>query len=186
MNYTDLLGMLNKASAFDLYRMRSIIDHALDQPQWMMAVQARLSPGMVLEYFDPRTNAAVKATLLEMRRKTAVVQDLVSKQIWVISYAAINLEGADVEVRDQPQRGLSRHSLSIGDLVGFRDRDQQERCGRIVRLNDRTVTLDVDNRKWRVSYTLLHRVVETEARTSHGRQMDYIDNELDLEPGSKV
>lgn len=181
MNYTEILSMLNKASAFDLYRVRAMIDRALDQPRWVLAVQSRLTIGMTIEYFDYRDNSAVKAQLLEMRRKNAVVRDLNSKKIWVISYAAINLGGSDVEVRDQPASGLSRHALAVGDLVGFLDKDQREQCGRIVRLNDQTVTLDVDNRKWRVSYTLLHRVLDTDATDRRNGQMDLLNNIIDME-----
>lgn len=40
------------------------------------------------------------ATLIEFRRKVAVVRDHATGQYWVIPYAAINLEGADVRIRE--------------------------------------------------------------------------------------
>lgn len=70
----------------------------------------------------------------------------------LFSYAAINLDGADVQIREQPRQGLGRNEVAIGDVVGFLDRNQQERNGRIVRLNDKTVTLLCGQQQWRVAY----------------------------------
>lgn len=48
----------------------------------------------------------------------------------VLSYAAINLDGVDV--------------------LGFVDREQQQRIGKVIRLNDKTVTMLCDKGQWRV------------------------------------
>ncbi len=66
-------------------------------------------------------------------------------------------------IREQPKHGLSRHAVAVGDVVGFLDRDQQQRSGRILRLNDKTITLQIGAQLWCVAYALLHRVVESSA-----------------------
>jgi hypothetical protein len=91
------------------------------------------------------------------------VHDLATQKRWLISYAAINLDGADVEIREKPQQGLGRNEVGIGDVVGFLDRNHQQRSGRIFRLNDKTVTLMSGTQQWRVAYGLLHRVVDASA-----------------------
>lgn len=48
----------------------------------------------------------------------------------------------------------------MGDVVGFLDRQHQQRTGKVVRLNDKTVTLQCDRAQWRVGYSHLHRVFE--------------------------
>jgi len=161
MNFTDTLAALNQASAFDLFRLRAAIDRVLDQPEWMTAVQARLRVGQAVEYFDPQANRPFKGQLLEMRRKQAVLLDLETQKRWLISYAAINLDGTDVEIREQPKQGLGRNAVAVGDVVGFVDKNHQQRSGKIVRLNDKTVTLQVGHQQWRVAYALLHRVVDS-------------------------
>jgi len=176
MDYSATLAALNQASAFDLFRLRAAIDRVLDQPGWVDAVRARLRVGQPVQYFDPQTNRAHQGKLLELRRKQAVVQDLETQKRWLISYAAINLDGADVEIRERPKRGLGRNEVAIGEMVGFVDREQQQRSGRIVRLNDKTVTLISGHQQWRVAYGLLHRVVESSA-------IDGQVLELDLKPG---
>ncbi|MDA8256776.1 MAG: hypothetical protein M0Z99_14270 [Betaproteobacteria bacterium] len=65
--------------------------------------------------------------------------------------------------------------MAIGDVVGFLDRNQQERNGRIVRLNDKTVTLLCGQQQWRVAYTLLHRVVEGSAFSGEPLELDVAD-----------
>ena len=47
-------------------------------------------------------------------------------------------------------------------------RDQQERSGRVIRLNDKTVTLDCAGQQWRVAYGLLHRVVDADSVVTDG------------------
>ena len=94
MNFSDVVNSLNEASAFELYRMRAAIDRVLEQPQWLQAVQSRLRVGQDINFFDPQANALRRGQVLEMRRSQAVVLDLDDARRWIISYAAINLDGA--------------------------------------------------------------------------------------------
>lgn len=163
MNFSNVIQTLNQASAFELYRMRAAIDRVLDAPDWLQAVQARLKVGQVVQYFDPQANTLRRGQVLEMRRKQAVVLDLDDARRWIISYAAINLDGADVQIREHKPQGLGRNEVAIGEVLGFMDRDQQQRTGRVIRLNDKTVTLQCDKGQWRVAYQFLHRVLEADS-----------------------
>ncbi|HCZ17215.1 MAG TPA: hypothetical protein DHV85_22145 [Candidatus Accumulibacter sp.] len=163
MNFSDVLKALNQASAFELFRMRAAINRVLDQPQWVDAVRGRLRVGQVVEYFDSQANAACQARIIELRRKQALVLDIATQTRWLISYASINLDGADVQIREQVRRGLGRNEVAVGEVLGFLDREQRERSGKVVRLNDKTVTLLCGGLRWRVPYALLHRVVDARA-----------------------
>ena len=124
MNYSGILAQLKAASAFDLYRLRAAIDRTLDEPAWMLAVQARLRVGQMVEYFDPQSNASHAGQLLELRRKQAVVLDKTINQRWLISYAAINLDGADVEIREKPRQASVAMKWQSGDWGFCRPRSQ--------------------------------------------------------------
>ncbi len=174
MNFSETIATLNSASAFELYRLRAAIDRVLDQPGWMDAVRARLSVGQPIQYFDPVANRSQQGQVLELRRKQAVVLDLATQKRWLISYAAINLDGADVEIREKPRQGLGRNEVAIGDMVGFMDRNHQQRSGRILRLNDKTVTLLCGKQQWRVAYALLHRVVDGSASSGDVLELDVL------------
>ena len=65
-----------------------------------------------------------------------------------------------------------RNEVAIGDVVGFLDRDLQQRSGQILRLNDKTVTLMCGKQQWRVAYALLHRVVDGSAASGELLELD--------------
>jgi hypothetical protein len=134
MNFSEVFQTLNQASAFDLFRLRAAIDRALDEPRWLQAIQSRLKVGQAVQYFDLRANTLKRAQVLEMRRKEVVVLDLEDAVRWVLSYAAINLDGADVQIREQKPQGLGRNE----------------------------VALQCDHTQWRVAYSFLHRVVDVD------------------------
>ncbi|MHB1175462.1 MAG: hypothetical protein ACYCZJ_10105 [Sulfuriferula sp.] len=182
MNFSEIIATLNTASAFELFRLRAAIDRVLDQPGWMDAVRSRLRLGQTIHYFDPRANRSNPGQILELRRKQAVVLELTTQKRWLISYAAINLDGADVNIREKPQQGLGRNEVARGDIVGFIDRNQQQRSGRIVRLNDKTVTLMCGQQQWRVAYGLLHRVVDSSASIGEIRELEICEPHSETAP----
>jgi len=52
--------------------------------------------------------------------------------------------------------------LKVGDAVGFRARQNQDKYGPVVALNQKTATiLTQDNQKWRVAYQFLFPVIES-------------------------
>ncbi len=179
MNYTEIIKSLNNASAFDLYRMRSAIDRVLDEPRWLQSVQVRLKLGQEVQYFDPRANTLRRGRLLEMRRKQAVVLDSDDARRWLISYAAINLDGSDVQIRENKTQGLGRNEIAVGDVVGFVDRDQNQRTGKIIRLNDKTVSLQCGAAQWRVAYAYLHRVVDADFKDQGTIEASVVQLRLD-------
>ncbi len=176
MNFSETIATLNKASAFDLYRLRAAIDRVLGQPGWMDVARSRLRIGQTIEYFDPQANRAHSAQVVDLRRKHAVVLNLATQKRWLISYAAVNLDGADVEIREKPKQGLGRNEVAVGDDVGFLDRNHQQRSGRIVRLNDKTVTLHCGHQQWRVAYGLLHRVVDSSVFNGETLELEVLDS----------
>ena len=179
MNFSETIATLNSASAFELFRLRAAIDRVLDQPGWMDAVRSRLRVGQAIQYFDPAANGAKQGQVLELRRKQAVVLDLATQKRWLISYAAINLDGADVEIREKPRQGLGRNEVATGDVVGFMDRNHQQRSGQILRLNDKTVTLMCGQQQWRVAYGLLHRVVDGSAASGEVLELDVLPDPIE-------
>ncbi len=160
LNFSEVIEALNQASGFDLYRLRAAINRTLADPKWIAAIRRALQIGQKVDYFDGQANRQCTGQILEFRKKEVLLLRLDTQQRWLVAYAAINLEGVDVLIRDNPNRGLGRHEVAIGDIVGFHDADQQPRSGKVIRLNDKTVTLVSRDQKWRVAYTLLHRVME--------------------------
>jgi hypothetical protein len=125
-----------------------------------------------VSYFSVQTNALKRGKVVEFRRKQVILRDLDDAESWIIDYAAINLDGADVQIREHKAQGLGRNEIAIGETVGFLDREQQQRTGKVIRLNDKTVTLHCGSSQWRVAYNYLHRVVESDGYTPDVIEME--------------
>ncbi|WP_297456933.1 MULTISPECIES: hypothetical protein [Pseudomonadota] len=168
MNFTEVLEALKRASGFELYRLSAAIDRMLCDPKWIIAIRRVLHVGQQVEYFDEKDNRLCTGRVLELRQKTVLLQRLDTSQRWLMPYTSINLGGIDAAIRDNPDRGLSRQEVAVGDIVGFLDREQRLRSGKIIRINDKTVTIVSQNQRWRVPYALLHRIVDGDSTTIHG------------------
>ena len=164
MNFSQILDTLNQASAFELFRLQIALRRKLEDPSWIMAVRQRLQVGQTVEYFDPRENSLRRGCIDELRRKNVAITDLTDGRRWLIDYTCNNVDGVDIQVREQPTRGLGRNEVRVGDILGFIDRDGRERSGKVIRLNDKTVSLQVDAGQWRVAYSLLHPVINGVSR----------------------
>ncbi len=181
MDFSAVFKALNAASAFQLFRMRSAINRVLNEPRYVQAVLSRLQVGQAVEYFNEHANGLHQATILEIRRKQVVVLDKDDGKRWLIEAAAINLDGDDVQIREQTKQGLSRNEVAVGEMVGFLDRNHQQRSGKVIRLNDKSVTVLCGTMQWRVSYTLLHRVLETDVLEQQAIEHDTGSGMLALE-----
>lgn len=178
VNFSDVLKALNEASAFELFRLRAAINVVLDEPARLRVIHGRLQPGQSIEYFDARANAKRYGHILELRRKVALIVDRDDGRHWLIDYASINLDGADVQIRQTTQRGLSRNEIAVGEIVGYLDRNGRQRSGRVIRLNDKSATLVVGDQQWRVAYGFLHRVLEADI----AQQVEHAVIEHDITP----
>ena len=120
-----VLQALNQASGSELYRLRAAIDRVLADPKWIQAVQSQLRIGQEITFFDARANGLLTAEVLDFRKKEVLVRQLDTDERWLIAYTCINLDGADVRIREEAPRRLSRQAVAVGDTVGFLDRAPQ-------------------------------------------------------------
>lgn len=162
MDYTFIIDALRIASLFDLYRLRAALSRQLEDPRRIDQVRNRLRPGMLVSYFDEAQNRLIEATVLELRRTRLLVENRHDQKLWSIPFGAVNLDGAETDIRaGAEQQALDRGRLKVGDAVGFRDRQNLDKYGRVMALNQKTATiLTSDKQKWRVAYQFLFPVIE--------------------------
>ena len=163
MDYTSIIEQLRVASLFDLFRLRAALTMHLEDPGRIEQLRARLRPGMPVSYFDEAQNRLVEASVIELRRTRLLVENRHDKERWSIPFGAVNVDLVETDLRSaaEPQ-ALARSRLKVGDAVGFRDRQNQDKYGRVVALNQKTATiLTSDNQKWRVAYPLLFPVIDS-------------------------
>ena len=162
MDYSGILQALKEASLFDLYRLRAAIDHMLDQPERLDAIRNRLKPGQTITYFDETENRLIEARVIRLKRTRLLVENRHDGQQWNIPFYYVNLDRVDTDIKPiSPEVGLDRSRLKVGDKVGFRDRQNNDLYGQVIRLNRKTATIQTENSgKWRVAYSFLFPIID--------------------------
>ena len=161
MNYSEILESLNKASSFDLYRLKSAISRQLESPERIRAIREKLYVGQEVEMFDEGENKSKLATIRKFNPTSVAITLLEDKSNWRVPYYWINIENVDVKLVNTAKKGIDKNALSIGDTVGFRSKDGYEVYGKIIRINSKTVTLTTSRGKWRVAYSLLFPIIDS-------------------------
>lgn len=162
MDFTAIIAELENASLFDLYRLQSAISRELDNPERIQKVRRLIKVGGTIRYFFSEENRLIEAKVLEIKRTRVSVQNKEDLKRWTIPFYMINIDDIPVDIsRRDVSAGMDRHEIRVGDMVGFTDRDNNNRRGKVVRLNPKTITLHVEpNQQWRVSYSMLHPIID--------------------------
>lgn len=161
MNYSEILQSLQQASSFDLYRLEAAISRQLESPERIVAIRNQLHVGQEIEIFDGKENKSERAIIRKFNLISVAITLVADQARWRVPYYWINLEGADVKLKNTAKKGIEKNALSMGDTVGFRSREGHEIYGEIIRLNLKTVTLKTPRGEWRVAYALLFPVVDS-------------------------
>ncbi|MBT9318011.1 peptidylprolyl isomerase [Leptothoe spongobia] len=166
MDYSAIVRTIDQCTGFDLYRLYVAIGKMLEDPKRITEVKRRLHAGDTVEYLDPSKNRVVAAKLIKFQRTKVVVKNLEDHEEWIIPYYALNIYGANTIITENVKEGLGRNEVTVGDQVGFFDRDGNERYGKVIRLNQKTVTLDCNHQKWRVAYSFLFKVIDLDVNVT--------------------
>jgi len=176
MDYSRILEELNKASLFDLYRLRAAISQQLEDPRRLREIKKRLKVGQIISYFDDKENRQIKAKIINLRRTRLLVEHIDDRRRWDIPFYFVNIDAVDTDIRTSSHKeGIEKSQLKVGDEVGFLDRENNELYGEVIKLNQKTASLLVNKRaRWRVPYRLLFPVINGEKATD----MHYIEGEI--------
>ena len=155
----ELMHSLQQASDLDLLRLRSAIDHLLQNPTRILAVRQRLHVGQEVHYWNLRDNRMQHGRITKFKSDQLLILAENPPQYWWISYAAIQLDARQAPLAEAP-RSLGRADFALGDAVSFEGRDLIQRLGSIVRLNQKTATVSCEGHAWRVSFALLRHVID--------------------------
>ena len=178
MDYSRIIEDLQQASLFDLYRLRVAISHQLENPQPVREIKSQLKPGQAITYFDGTENRLIKAKVIKLKRTRLLVENEHDQQRWDIPFYWVNLDGVDTDITLSSKTGLDKSQLKVGDKVGFRDRQNNDVYGKVIRLNRKTATISTDDHtEWRVGYEWLYLVLEGEQGYPKLIEGEIIDSE---------
>jgi hypothetical protein len=166
--YDQLTAFLKDASAFEIYRLSVALKHELDNPKRLAYINKKVTLGDTVEYFEARAQTFIKATVVRKTSKFVVVFH--DGQQWKIPLYMLKIDSRDF-IFEEKDKGLNKNNLKMGDLVGFHHQEHVI-TGAIQRLNQKTVTIITPTQKqWRVSYSLLHQIIDGESIEASTRQL---------------
>jgi len=164
-----LIEDLPMASSAELYQLSWVIEQLLADPRRIVQARAELHTGQQVQYLHWDDGKMRAARVVAMKDRRVTVLDEASRSHFTLPYAAIvtapSSSGTDTDAATTakstpPPEIASRADFRVGNRVSFTDRNLQHRVGLIVRINQRTATLDSDGQTWRVGFGLLRPLVD--------------------------
>lgn len=166
MNDPKLMDALSNASSLELFELSTIIDRLLADPRRIIAVRSKLHLGQTVRFLNWRNGQMLAGKIVEMKDRQVTLHEEGARVQWKLSYAAIDPPVCDGQAHtpkaDQPPPPLNatRNDFRCGEKVAFTDRYLQPQIGFIVRINQRTATVDCDGLSWRVPFAMLRHVID--------------------------
>jgi len=161
-----LIEALNRASGLELFQLSTLIERMLADPRRILAVRTNLHLGQTVRFLDWRDGQMRTGKVVAMKDTQAVLHEEGSRREWKLPYAAIEppvtapTRPAEPPKPPAPPRP-GRNDFRCGEKVSFEDRYLQSQVGTIVRINQRTATVDTgDGHSWRVGFALLRHVLD--------------------------
>jgi hypothetical protein len=159
LDLRSVMSALENASDLELLQLRTAIAHLLENPKRILAIRQRLNTGMPVEYWSLRDRRTHRGRIAHFKPEQVLIHRDDGGHVWV-EYAALVIEGHQGVPEPASRPMLTREAFRLGDTVGFEGRDLLQHIGTIVRLNQKTATIACQEGEWRVSYSLLHRIVD--------------------------
>ena len=163
-----LIEDLPMASSAELYQLSWVIEQLLADPRRIVQARAELHTGQRVQYLHWDDGKMRAARVVAMKDRRVTVFEEASRSHFTLPYAAIvtapssgtDTDAAATAKPTPPPEIASRADFRVGNRVSFTDRNLQHRVGLIVRINQRTATLDCDGQTWRVGFGLLRPLVD--------------------------
>ncbi|MCX7126212.1 MAG: hypothetical protein NTU49_10900 [Gammaproteobacteria bacterium] len=179
MDFTEVMQLLKNASPYDLYRIKVAIQNEIEKPEHIRTMRECFAIGDKVSYFDSDKNTLIDAIVLEKNPKNAVLKNLCDQQRWNTPYYMINLTGKKSDIHTNHKERPTKNNFKVGDCVGFNN-DGQQCIGTIIKLNHKTASLITrENKRWRVGYGLLFKILDGERGDVTAGSLSYTGNLID-------
>lgn len=160
-----LLEVLGRASSLELFQLNSVIERMLADPRRIVQIRKDLHLGQTVRFMDWRDAQMRTGKILAMKDTQATIHEDGTRSSWTVPYAAIEPPVPTAKPATAPEPPApprpSRNDFRCGEKVAFEDKYLNTVVGTIVRINQRTATIDpADGTTWRVGFHLLRHVVD--------------------------
>lgn len=161
-----VLDALQRATSLELFQLSAVIERLLADPKRIVQVRRDLHLGQSVRFLDWGSAQMRTGVIVAMKDTQVTIQDDAARQVWTLPYAAIEPPppGTAKPAPAQeapPAPRPSRNDFRRGEKVAFEDKYLNTVVGTIVRINQRTATVDPgDGTSWRVGFALLRHVFD--------------------------
>ena len=161
-----LLEALQHASNLQLFQLNSVIERMLGNPKRILQVRKELHMGQTVRFMDWRDGRMRVGKIIAMKDTQLTVHEDGMRSSWTVPYTAVEPPAPQAAkpatAPEPPPVGrASRNDFRCGEKVAFEDKHLNTIVGTIVRINQRTATIDPgDGMTWRVGFSLLRHVVD--------------------------
>lgn len=161
-----LLEVLNRASSLELFQLNAVIERMLADPRRILQVRKDLHMGQTVRFLDWRDGQMRTGKIVAMKDAQLTIHEDGTRSSWAVPYAAVEppAPGAPKPAappEPPPTPRATRNDFRCGEKVAFEDKYLTTVVGTIVRINQRTATIDPgDGTSWRVGFALLRHVVD--------------------------
>ena len=162
-----VLDALQRASSLELFQLSAVIERLLADPKRIVQIRRDLHLGQPVRFLDWSSGHMREGTITAMKDTQVTIHEQVVHRAWTLPYAAIEppppgapKPAAAPEPPPAPPRP-GRNDFRPGEKVAFEDKYLNTIVGIIVRINQRTATIDPgDGTSWRVAFPLLRHVFD--------------------------
>jgi hypothetical protein len=163
-----IIDSLNRASSLELFHLSTVIEQMLADPRRIIKVRTNMHMGQTVRFLDWRSGQMRNGRVVAMGDAKATLHEEGARSEWKLPYTAIEppqaASGAPAPSSPPgapPQVKPGRGDFRCGEKVSFEDKYLQTQVGTVVRINQRTATVDTgDGQSWRVGFTLLRHVLD--------------------------
>jgi hypothetical protein len=143
-----------------LYQISLAIRQLIADPQRIIAIRSRLHPGARVMFFHYQAHTIAAGTVVAFRPTEVEIQDEATrKQRW-LPYAAIAHDPQQhthepvIHIQARPAV-----NFQLSGTLGFADKYLLEHVGTVQRVNGKTLSVECDGVRWRVSPQLLRKII---------------------------
>ena len=160
-----LLEVLQHASNLQLFQLNAVIERMLADPKRIVLVRKDLHMGQTVRFMDWRDGRMRVGKIIAMKDTQLTVHEHGTRSSWTVPYTAVEppvpSAARPAAAPEPPPPRAARNDFRCGEKVAFEDKHLNTVVGTIVRINQRTVTIDTgDGTTWRVGFALLRHVVD--------------------------
>jgi hypothetical protein len=163
-----LIDTLNRASSLELFQLNTLIERMLADPRRIIAVRTNMHLGQTVRFLDWRDGQMRNGRVVAMGDAKVTLHEEGTRVEWKLPYTAVEppqTTGGAAERPSPPQAAAQlkpgRSDFRCGEKVSFEDKYLKTQVGIVVRINQRTATVDTgDGHSWRVGFPLLRHVLD--------------------------